>query len=234
MKKAVYFVVLLTLVLQTGFLSGISVFAQGDGTETPTPTLEPTSTPSPTETSAPTATETASPTPSATDTPLPTETPTATATASPTATATEVVPPVEVTLTLSASPNVIRRGKDLSLDWNVGGFIELPANTTLRFQLPDGITPSDPKSGTWNKKERTFDLALSGMTGDVVFKVANHVQSPLVIKVDLLQDGKILASAEIRSYLKNGRLRLKPELGASQWISQMNNGQSWNLYFPRQ
>ena len=29
----------------------------------------------------------------------------------------------------------------------------------------------------------------------------------------------------IRSYLKNGKLALKPKLGASEWISQTNNGQ---------
>ena len=35
-----------------------------------------------------------------------------------------------------------------------------------------------------------------------------------------------------RSYLKNGRLRLKPKLGASQWILQMNNGQQWSHSYP--
>jgi hypothetical protein len=29
-----------------------------------------------------------------------------------------------------------------------------------------------------------------------------------------------------RSYLKNGKLALKPKLGESQWILQTNNGQS--------
>jgi hypothetical protein len=28
-----------------------------------------------------------------------------------------------------------------------------------------------------------------------------------------------------RSYLKNGKLALKPKLGANEWILQMNNGQ---------
>ena len=35
----------------------------------------------------------------------------------------------------------------------------------------------------------------------------------------------VLESDETRSYLKNGKLALKPRLGASEWISQTNNGQ---------
>jgi hypothetical protein len=34
-----------------------------------------------------------------------------------------------------------------------------------------------------------------------------------------------------RSYLKNGKLALKPKLGASQWILQTNNGQLLNPYY---
>jgi hypothetical protein len=61
----------LTLIFQTGFLSGISVRAQGETPDTPTPTVEPTATPEPT------ATETATATPTI----VPSETTTATATA---------------------------------------------------------------------------------------------------------------------------------------------------------
>ncbi|MBI5954423.1 MAG: hypothetical protein HY865_22430 [Chloroflexi bacterium] len=36
----------------------------------------------------------------------------------------------------------------------------------------------------------------------------------------------------VRSYLKNGKLALKPKLGASEWILQTNNGQWWSLCYP--
>jgi hypothetical protein len=42
------------------------------------------------------------------------------------------------------------------------------------------------------------------------------------------------AGSIARSYLKNGRLRLKPELGANRWISQTNSGQLLSLYYPNQ
>src|SRR5512132_2541822 len=35
------------------------------------------------------------------------------------------------------------------------------------------------------------------------------------------------------TYLKNGRLRSKPEMGADRWISKTNNGQLSKLYFPK-
>jgi hypothetical protein len=37
--------------------------------------------------------------------------------------------------------------------------------------------------------------------------------------------GEMIFSKNIRSYLKNGKLALKPKLGASQWTLQTNNGQ---------
>jgi hypothetical protein len=36
---------------------------------------------------------------------------------------------------------------------------------------------------------------------------------------------KNLLAIVTRSYLKNGKLALKPKLGANEWILQMNNGQ---------
>jgi hypothetical protein len=41
----------------------------------------------------------------------------------------------------------------------------------------------------------------------------------------LKNDGAIQNVKVPRSYLKNGKLALKPKLGASQWILQTSNGQ---------
>jgi uncharacterized membrane protein YphA (DoxX/SURF4 family) len=49
-----------------------------------------------------------------------------------------------------------------------------------------------------------------------------------------LSDHDISIHDVSRSYLKNGRLRLKPELGANRWISQTNSGQLLSLYYPNQ
>jgi RHS repeat-associated protein len=182
MKKAIYIIVLLTLVFQTGFLSGISVSAQGETPEPPTPTVEPTLTPEPT------ATETASPTPTIT------ETPTSVETALPIAPVVEVQ---EVTLSLSTSPTYLKRGGELAVDWSIEGLGEMAKGLTLRFTLPSGMTVMDPKSGTWNEKENRLDVEVTEWKGSISLLVGEKVETPAVIAAELLQEGNGLAKAEV-------------------------------------
>lgn len=217
MKKIVVLIVLATLVLQTGFLSDLSVRAQGD--VTPTPTLEPTATatgtpeptatasptasptpsetetPLPTETATATATETASATPSATETPIPYQTPAPTATSSLTPTA----PPVQedITLSISAKPNVLRRGATLQVEWQIKGLRNVEKGMILRFYLPIDVTVVDPRVGIWNEKENTFEIESPALKGSVEFKVGEKTESPLVITAEFLQNGMGKAKAEI-------------------------------------
>jgi len=214
MKKAVYFIVLATLVFQTGFLSGLPVRAQGEVTPTPT--------------ESPTATDTPEPTPT-TDTPLPTETPTATATASATpsatatatetASATPTVPPVEeeITLSIDSSPNVIRRGATLRVDWRIKGIRNIEKGMILRFYLPSDVIVVDPKIGTWNEKENTFEIELSELKGSIELSVGEKAESPLVITAELLQDGIGKAKAEV-SLLESDETLVESKGGSAEGL----------------
>lgn len=196
MKKIVYSIVLIALVFQTGFLSNMRASAQGVETETPTPTLEPTKPPEPTatETATPTPTETSGPTETETATPTPTETPGPTETPPPV----ETVPPVEeITLTLSSSPNVIRREAELTVEWEIQGLKEAAGGTILRFHLPAGVTPVDTGAGKWDKEARTLEVEIAELKGSLGFNVGKKAASPLVITAELLLEGKPLAKAEI-------------------------------------
>ncbi|HMN00461.1 MAG TPA: RHS repeat-associated core domain-containing protein [Anaerolineales bacterium] len=196
MKKIVYSIVLIALVFQTGFLSNMRASAQGVETETPTPTLEPTKPPEPTatETATPTPTETSGPTETETATPTPTETPGPTETPPPV----ETVPPVEeITLTLSSSPNVIRRGAELTVEWEIQGLKEAARGTILRFHLPAEVTPVDVKIGKWDEKAGTLEVEIAELKGSLGFNVGKKAASPLTITAELLQEEKALAKAEI-------------------------------------
>lgn len=50
-----------------------------------------------------------------------------------------------------------------------------------------------------------------------------HITEGIQDLLDAPRSGR--SSILTRSYLKNGKLAHKPELGASQWILQTNNGQ---------
>jgi YD repeat-containing protein len=198
MKKAIYIVVLLTLVFQTGFLSGMSASAQGENPETPTPTVEPTNTPEPTITSEPTETASPTPSPTATETASPTptitETPTSVETALPIAPVVEVQ---EVTLNISTSPTYLKRGGELTVDWSIAGLGEIAKGMSLHFHLPSGMTVMDPKSGTWNEKENRLDVEVTEWKGSISLMVGEKVETPAVIAAELWQEGNGLAKAEV-------------------------------------
>jgi RHS repeat-associated protein len=181
MKKAIYFVVLLTLVFQTGFLSGISASAQGETPESPTPTVEPTETPFPTETPLPT------------ETPTPTATPTTVETGTPIATAVEI----EWTLSLSTNTDSLTPGTDLFVDWSIASPGEIPAGLSLRFTLPKDVTALDPSVGTWNKNENTLEVTVTSPAGSIGFHLGEKVKSPLSLPATLLLNGTTLATAEV-------------------------------------
>ncbi len=177
MKSFLNFLVAFVMILQTGFLSAIPAHAEGDVTETPTP--ESTNTPEPT------AAETASPTLEPTGTPTPEVTETA------------PVIPEEITLSLSSKPDYIKRGKELYVEWNIGGLKEIIKGTILRFYLPKGITLIDPKIGILDEAGGVLDIEIIDLIGKVGFIVGEEVETPLVITAELLQEGMPLANAEV-------------------------------------
>ena len=72
-------------------------------------------------------------------------------------------------------------------------------------------------------REKVIEQAINdgSFAGDILWDVTSEE----IIFVSITNCESSVYKLNIRSYLKNGKLALKPKLGASEWILQTNNGQ---------
>ncbi len=150
-------------------------------TATPTATLQASPTPDVTATATPTATLQASPTPDVTAT----TTPTATFQASPTATLSQLQ------INLQASPEFIRTGGKVSLNWTAGGpGIEA---FDILFSLPDGISlANDNPGGSYDASSRIYRLPANA-TPPLKLLISSSAEVPLIIQAALFPQTAALA-----------------------------------------
>jgi len=94
----------------------------------------------------------------------------------------------QVTIKLKASPQLIKPGEMMNLDWSIDSWktIQERSDLSLVFDLPTGVIPETSVASIATKYGMVFTIPLTSEKGSLTFNISPNIELPFLIDVKLM------------------------------------------------